>query len=152
MDIDLNPAEPADFDALVGIWEAAVRATHHFLSEADIQMLKPLIRDQYLPAVTLVVARDNRCVAQGFLGYADGKVEMLFVAPDCHGLGIGKRLLSHAVRVLGASAVDVNEQNPAALAFYASQGFEVIRRSPLDGGGRPFPTLHMALASSGHSG
>lgn len=152
MDIELYSAEPADFDALVEIWEAAVRATHHFVSEADIQMLKPLIRDQYLQAVTLIVAHDNRRVAKGFLGYAEGKVEMLFVAPEYHGSGIGKRLLSHAVRVLGASAVDVNEQNPAALAFYASQGFEVIRRSPLDGGGRPFPILHMALAGSAHSG
>ena len=28
---------------LVDVWEAAVRATHHFLSESDIQFFKPLV-------------------------------------------------------------------------------------------------------------
>ena len=41
--------------------------------------------------------------------------------------------------------VDVNEQNPQALGFYQHYGFEVIDRSPLDGSGKPYPILHMAL-------
>ena len=41
--------------------------------------------------------------------------------------------------------VDVNEQNPDAVGFYKHVGFEVTSRSPLDGMGKPFPILHMAL-------
>jgi putative acetyltransferase len=37
----------------------------------------------------------------------------------------------------------VNEQNPEAVAFYRSPGFEVVGRSPLDPSGKPFPILHM---------
>ena len=41
--------------------------------------------------------------------------------------------------------VDVNEQNPQAVGFYRHYGFIQVARSPLDGEGKPFPLLHMAL-------
>ena len=44
---------------------------------------------------------------------------------------------------MSSLAVDVNEQNDDAVGFYASLGFSVVGRSPTDGGGRPFPLLHM---------
>ena len=34
---------PDDFDELTCLWEASVRATHHFIPEAYIQKLKPLV-------------------------------------------------------------------------------------------------------------
>ena len=135
-----------DFPRLLEVWEAAVRATHDFLEEHDIQVLKPLLIEQYFPQVQLSCMRDEDGTIAGFLGYAEGKVEMLFVDPTHHGLGIGRALLSDAVGRLGANQVDVNEQNPKALGFYLSQGFAVEDRSPLDGGGRPFPILHLRLA------
>nr|WP_223272216.1 MULTISPECIES: GNAT family N-acetyltransferase [Pandoraea] len=141
------------FDAITELWEASVRATHDFLSEADIAWLRPRIRNEYLAAVTLRVFRDDANVIRGFVGVAEGNVEMLFVAPDARRQGIGAALLAYAVRELGCTRVDVNEQNPQALAFYRREGFEVTGRSPLDGQGRPFPLLHMQLASAptGHA-
>lgn len=41
-----------------------------------------------------------------------------------------------------AKAVDVNEQNPDALAFYEGRGFVIKGRSETDGEGRPFSLLH----------
>jgi len=49
-------------------------------------------------------------------------------------------------------AVDVNEQNEAALGFYKALGFSVVARSPTDAGGRPFPILHMKRAAPGVPG
>jgi capsular polysaccharide biosynthesis protein len=46
-------------------------------------------------------------------------------------------------RLLHSLRVDVNEQNPEAVRFYEANGFHVIRRSPVDDGGRPFPLLHL---------
>jgi putative acetyltransferase len=135
-----------DFPRLLEVWEAAVRATHDFLEEHDIQLLKPLLIEQYFPLVQLSCIRGDDGTIAGFLGYVEGKVEMLFVDPQYHGMGIGRALLNDAVVRLGASQVDVNEQNPKALGFYLSQGFAVEGRSPLDGGGRPFPILHLRLA------
>lgn len=138
----------ADLERLAEIWEASVRATHGFLTEADIADLRPKVRHDYLPAVTLRAWRDERGNLQGFVGVLAGKIEMLFVAPESHGRGIGRDLLRHAVERLGASAVDVNEQNPRALGFYQRMGFRAIGRSPLDGQGRPFPLIHMTLAAA----
>ncbi|MEN0678671.1 GNAT family N-acetyltransferase, partial [Plesiomonas shigelloides] len=46
---------------------------------------------------------------------------------------------------LGATKVEVNEQNPLAVGFYEHMGFKVISRSPVDDMGKPFPILHMTL-------
>ncbi|VVD84162.1 GCN5 family acetyltransferase [Pandoraea pneumonica] len=138
----------SEFDAITELWEASVRATHDFLSDDDIAWLRPRIRDDYLAAVTLRVFLDDAGAIRGFLGVAQGNVEMLFVAPEARRQGIGAALLAYAVRELDCTSVDVNEQNPQALAFYQREGFEVIGRSELDGQGRPFPLLHMRLATA----
>ncbi|MEF3066355.1 GNAT family N-acetyltransferase [Pandoraea apista] len=140
-----------EFDAITELWEASVRATHDFLSDDDIAWLRPRIRNDYLGAVTLRVFRDDAGTLRGFLGVAQGNVEMLFVAPDARRQGIGATLLAYAVRELDCTSVDVNEQNPQALAFYRREGFEVTGRSEFDGQGRPFPLLHMRLASGSPS-
>ncbi|MEC0240805.1 GNAT family N-acetyltransferase [Paenibacillus dokdonensis] len=139
-----------EFDELVDVWEASVRATHDFLQETDIQWFRPKVRNEYLYAVGLHAFRREDGKIQGFIGVLDGKIEMLFIAPDARGQGIGKKLLSYAVNNLGATELDVNEQNPQAVGFYLHQGFKVVGRSPLDGMGKPFPLLHMKLTAVNH--
>ncbi len=51
------PVSRADYPALIDLWEASFRATHHFLLEAEIVALKPLILEHYFDAVTLHSAR-----------------------------------------------------------------------------------------------
>ena len=144
MPYPIETPQPTDLPQLLDVWEAAVRATHGFLPESDIQLLRPLLISQYFPALELSCVRASSGQVLGFLGRGEDKVEMLFVDPAAHGQGIGRALLRHAM-ARGAREVDVNEQNPAALGFYLSQGFSVTGRSPLDGGGRPYPLLHLAL-------
>lgn len=141
----IDPAQIADRPRLIEVWEAAVRATHHFLPEDDIQFYKRMLREQYLDLVTLSCLRDADGRVQGFAGTAEDRLEMLFVDPAAHGRGFGKALLRHAIEQHGTRLVDVNEQNPGAVAFYLSQGFEQIGRSPLDGADKPFPLLHLRL-------
>ncbi|MGE8210423.1 MAG: acetyltransferase [Stenotrophomonas rhizophila] len=143
--IAIRPALPADYDAITDVWEASVRATHDFLPEHAIQTLRPLIREVYLAAVDLWVYCDAHGLIDGFVGVADGRIEMVFIHPQRRGSGIGKHLLRHAIETLGATALDVNEQNPQAVGFYQHLGFIVTGRSPLDGQGQPYPLLHMAL-------
>ena len=136
-----------DFPRVVEVWEASVRATHHFVSEVDIEFFRPLVRDE-LPTVALACVRDSDGIVAGFIAVANGKIEMLFVHPDWRGRGIGRRLIRYAVVTLGATTLDVNEQNDQALGFYLRMGFEVEGRSELDGLGKPYPLLHMRLAAS----
>ena len=140
---NITPIDAEDIPRVVAVWEASVRATHHFLTEADIQHLKPLVGDDLSQLATLAGVRDGAGQVVGFIGVEGAEVGALFIHPDWRGQGIGRRLLAYAVETLGASELDVNEQNEQAVGFYRRMGFEVIGRSEEDGMGLPFPLLHM---------
>lgn len=144
-EVKIELAEKADYQTLVGVWEASVRATHHFLKEEDIQYFRPLILNTYLDAVELRCAKNKQGEILGFLGVANHNLEMLFIHPDNRGKGIGSKMLDYAIEELQVQKVDVNEQNEQALGFYLKHGFEVVGRSALDGSGKPYPILHMKL-------
>lgn len=131
------------------MWEASVRATHDFVSEADIALFRPLVSEA-LASETLAAAcvRDAAGAVSGFIGVADGKVEMLFIAPDGRGQGAGRALLTYAIEQWDAHTLDVNEQNPQAVGFYQRMGFEIVGRSERDGMGKPYPLLHMRLKAT----
>lgn len=141
-------ADENDYDALTGVWEASVRATHDFVSPSDIDMYRKSVREEALPHTDVVYLRDDTGAISGFVGVVGDKIEMLFVSPAYRGHGIGKRLFWHAVCELHATKLDVNEQNVDAVNFYMRQGCKVTGRSPLDGMGRPYPLLHLEWAQS----
>jgi putative acetyltransferase len=134
-----------DYEELTRVWEASVRATHDFLPDSYIELLKNLVLTRYLDSVMLICTKDSSQRITGFAGVAAGKIEMLFIDPDHRGQGLGKKLLRYALEHLNANELDVNEQNPQALGFYFKQGFEVIGRSEVDGMGQPYPLLHMRV-------
>jgi len=140
----IDQAFPEDYSEIAEVWEASVRATHHFLMEDHIQFFRPLI-PQYLGSVQLYCVRNDQGQIEGFLGVAEQNIEMLFLHPEAMGKGTGKKLVQFAIDTLKASKVDVNEQNGQAVGFYHHVGFKTISRSPTDGLGMPFPILHMEL-------
>lgn len=142
------PVVAKDFPRVVAVWEASVRATHDFVSEADIRFFKPLVRDALPQFRDLVCLRDTGGEVAGFVAVAQGTVEMLFIHPVWRGHGGGRRLLDYAVTQLGATMLDVNEQNAQAVAFYQHLGFEVIGRSARDGTNKPYPLMHMRRSIS----
>ena len=145
MNYKIDKVNKSDYQDIVEVWEASVRATHHFLSEEDINYFKPLILNKYLDLVSLKCVRNEQNKVIGFLGVSEHDIEMLFLHPDVFGQGIGKLLLNHAIEEYGTRKVDVNEDNTSALAFYKHMGFKVKSRSPLDPHGKPYPILHLAL-------
>lgn len=145
MKYEIDTVHPSEYQKLTELWEASVRATHHFLKEEDILFFKPLILNEYLAAVELSCIRDNSGKILGFAGISADKLEMLFIHPDARGMGIGKAILKHAIEALNVRKVDVNEDNPQAVGFYEHLHFQTISRSEMDGMGKPFPILHMEL-------
>src|SRR6478735_3530509 len=129
---NIQVATPSDYEEIVDVWEASVRATHHFLKEEDIQYFKPLILNEYLQAVHLFCIRNERQHIIGFLGTVEDKIEMLFIDPTSRGKGVGKKLLHYAISHLGTRKVDVNEDNHQAVGFYKHMGFQVVSRSDVD--------------------
>lgn len=142
----ISAISTADFSRVVEVWEASVRATHHFLSESDIQFFKPLVLSELSQIAHLDGVRNHQGNVIGFIGVVADKIEMLFIDPSWRRQGIGRQLIQHAVESLGATKVDVNEQNVQAVGFYQRMGFEIEGRSELDGMGKPFPLLHLRLS------
>ena len=141
MDMHVRLARAEDRERLLELWERSVRATHRFLEDSDVVALRPLVAEELASDAVdwwvLVSATESLI---GFLGFASDTIEGLFIDPDHHGQGGGKFLVAHAQSLgAGALAVDVNEQNEAALRFYKALGFSVVGRSPTEAGGHsPF--------------
>ncbi len=143
--ITIRPSAPQDLPALFRIWESAVRATHSFLTGEDMDFYAGQVRDHYLPSGVFWVAAGRDGEPKGFLGMTGAKIDALFIDPSCHGQGIGRALVDHAALLAGDDlAVDVNEQNEGARAFYERLGFRRVGRSALDEAGQPYPILHLA--------
>jgi putative acetyltransferase len=141
--VPIRLVRPEDREQLLYIWLRAVRATHVFLTEEDIQFYLPVVRDKALRVLDLCVAEAEDGGLAAFIGLSAAKVEMLFVDPAWHSRGIGRALLVHAARLRGDLTVDVNEQNEGARAFYRKCGFREVSRSPLDSTGRPLLLIHL---------
>ena len=133
---------PELVERLVAIWERSVRATHAFLSDAEVAAIKPFV-PQALAGVGALVVADKDGVPVGFMGVEDGRLEMLFLDPDARGQGLGRTLLTYGIEHLGVTELTVNEQNPQAVGFYEHLGFSTYRRTELDEEGRPYPLLYM---------
>ena len=129
--------------ALTDVWQASVRATHTFLTEADIVALREYVPDALRAVEHLTVLLDDGGRPAGFCGVDGQRLEMLFLHPGTIGKGAGRRLVQHAFDTYQVNAVCVNEQNPNAAAFYRRMGFVLDHRTELDEQGRPFPLLYL---------
>ena len=129
---------------LVGLWDASVRASHHFLTEKDILQLTPFV-DEAIRSITSLIVSYQGSLPVAFLGIEGEKIEMLFVSPNCFGKGMGKQLVRTAIEHYHIHYVDVNEQNPQAEGFYRHLGFHTFERTETDEQGNPFPILKMKL-------
>lgn len=76
---------PELIQALLLVWEASVRATHLFLSEAEILRIRAYVPQAIGGVEHLVVAESGQGNPVGFLGAEHGRLEMLFLAPAARG-------------------------------------------------------------------
>ena len=135
---------------LVRLWEASVRASHHFLTEEDISKLTPCAEEAIRSIETLQVLYQGQTPI-AFMGIEKRKIEMLFVLPTHFGYGFGKHLINIAIKDYHAFYVDVNEQNPQAEGFYRHLGFHTFKRTETDEQGNPFPILKMKLGNKNNN-
>lgn len=140
--IECEEREGALPAALVDVWERSVRATHAFLSAQEILAIREFVPQALSGVERLVVALEGG-VPLGFMGAEAGRLEMLFLAPEARGRGLGRQLLEEAIARYSVEELTVNEQNPQAVGFYEQLGFRTYKRTELDEEGRPYPLLYM---------
>ena len=130
---------------LLEVWERSVRATHLFLSAGEVAEIRAYVPQVLRAVAHLIVVRRADGTPAGFMGIDGEKLEMLFLAPEERGRGLGRALVRYGAERFGIREVTVNEQNPQARGFYERMGFRVCQRSELDEQGRPYPILKMRL-------
>ncbi len=129
--------------ALLHVWEDSVRATHRFLSEAEIQKIRTYVPQALSGVAHLIVAEDDTGAPVAFLGTEHQRLEMLFLLDRVRGQGLGRQLLQYGIRHYDMQTLTVNEQNPQAVGFYVHMGFETYQRTDYDEAGDPYPLLYM---------
>ncbi len=140
---EVTQREPQLICQLTTIWEDSVRATHLFLSEAEIQTIKAYVPQALTGVSHLLVAEKMPGQPVAFMGLEGPRLEMLFLSPAERGAGLGRQLLEYGILHYHLQELMVNEQNPQAVGFYQHMGFETYRRTDCDEQGGPYPLLYM---------
>ena len=141
---ELFDRTPEQIRELTEVWGRSVRATHGFLTEAEIRRIREYV-PHALAEVPHLVAAEEKGRYLGFLGVSEGMLQMLFLAPEEREKGIGRQLLELGIRKYGVRELTVNEQNPKAVGFYAHMGFVPYKRTETDEEGGPYPLFYMRL-------
>lgn len=140
---EVSQREPQLIYQLTTIWEDSVRASHLFLSEAEIQEIKAYVPQALTGVSRLLVAERAPGQPVAFMGIEGPRLEMLFLSPAERGAGLGRQLLEYGILHYDLQELTVNEQNPQAVGFYQHMGFETYRRTDCDEQGGPYPLLYM---------
>jgi putative acetyltransferase len=149
--LHVRRAVPEDHEPLIDIWWRSACATHAFLSQAQLDALKPDVRALQLERLDTWVLCAPDASPIGFMVMNAGAIEALFIAPEWLRRGGGSLLMRHARTRAESLTVEVNEQNAAALDFYLAQGFTLTGRTETDGAGRPYPLLRLTESAGGRA-
>lgn len=84
-------------DQLIKIWESAVRTTHLFLSDNEIAEIKKYVPQALKEIPILILVENENQVPVGFMGIVEHHLEMLFIANEERGKGLGKELLAYGI-------------------------------------------------------
>lgn len=136
-------SQPFEASKIIQIWRNSVDATHDFLTTHDRNEIEKEVVS-FFSQTPVWVATNNENQPLGFMFLHDSHLEALFVDASARGLGVGKRLISHALTLHPDLSIDVNEQNQQAVGFYQHMGFQISGRSEQDSQGRPYPLLHLS--------
>lgn len=142
---EVKDRTPELINCLLEVWENSVRATHLFLSDSEIRNIKEYVPQALREVAHLLIAEDEAGRPVAFMGVEKGSLEMLFIAPEERGKGLGKHLIRYGIENYGVERLTVNEQNPQARGFYEHMGFQVYKRTDFDEQGNPYPLLYMSL-------
>lgn len=130
------------------IWPASF---HIFLSNEQIKMmlsriyaLETLQEDIEIHNHRYWLASDGKQDIAFVSAYVKGNtvwVKKLYVLPEFHGYGIGKRLIQTAQKIIKEPkqlSLYVNEHNAPAIQRYQNMGFEIKEKKPVIMGGLKF--------------
>jgi len=117
--IEVEERIPFLRDQLLKVWENSVRATHLFLSDAEIKDIKKYVPQALREVTHLLIAEDETGNPIAFMGVDGARLEMLFVAPEergkhrtvCHPRTDSKRTESTGTGILRTHGISGLQKN-----------------------------------------
>ena len=151
-DVYLRAFNPADWDGLCRVYDLA---TVQELARAGVDpnafrpMSQEANRDEFFSKERGVVA----CIIKEIVGFAawrdGGYLSWLYVEPTHQGKGIGNKLMSEAMKDLGAQAWTLTKKgNDPAVKLYQKHGLQIVRERAGSTWGYPHIELRLALPTS----
>ncbi|MRI31479.1 GNAT family N-acetyltransferase [Endozoicomonas sp. OPT23] len=125
MTLIIRPYTDSDLQSVLSTWEEANSLAHPFLTSAFVDKVRHDIPKLYLPNADTWVAEENGSV-MGFIALLGNEVGALFVQPERHGKGIGKKLMDKAAELHQELELEVFKANSIGRNFYSRYGFKLI--------------------------
>ena len=92
--VDVIDRNTGLLEELTALWRQSVAQTHTFLTGKDIDEIENYVPQALKEVEHLVVAQNNGDYL-GFMGIEKHRLEMLFLAPQCMGQGVGRKLIEY---------------------------------------------------------
>ena len=115
-------ASGLEIETCADIWLQASLAAHDFISPDFWRAHHTSMKEQYLPASDVYLAKEMAAVL-GFAAVYLGALEALFVRPGYWGRGVGSGLLQYVQGLHARLELAVYGKNSRALNFYLQHGF-----------------------------
>lgn len=138
----IRRAHHEEFSTLIQIWEDSVMDSHQFLTNQDIADYKSILTTTNFYNTEIFLIEIDKQI-KGFIGLMVNKIQLLFIAPQSFGMGLGTALINFAIDNKDVKHVDVNEQNITAHRFYLNKGFRNVEKFSSDATGKPYPVISM---------
>lgn len=135
-------SEPGLLDGSVRVWRDARRRRLQFLLDLHDADEDRGFLARLLPSNEIWVAESDGAPA-GFIAFAPGKVNQLYVAPEHQGRGVGTELLALAQRANPSLELWAFEVNVEAIDFYRRRGFHAVLRTSGEGDEARQPDVKM---------
>ncbi|WP_376780958.1 N-acetyltransferase [Stutzerimonas nitrititolerans] len=114
-----------DMDRVLDVWLASSIEAHGFVEPGFWAARLDDMRNIYIPASETYVYESNGQVT-GFFSLHEDTLAAIFVAPDCQGEGIGRRMMEKAKTLRARLSLEVYKENRRSVAFYRSCGFDEV--------------------------
>ncbi len=119
-------ASVSDTEKILDIWLEASIESHGFVRRSFWEAKLDDMRTIYLPTSENYVYDDGS--VRGFLALKNALLAAIFVSPASQGKGVGRALMSEAIRLRGRLSLSVYEENQRAVGFYETFGFETVEK------------------------
>ncbi|SFJ51081.1 putative acetyltransferase [Terrisporobacter glycolicus] len=131
----IRNVENKDIDKIMDIWLKSTIKAHDFIDEEYWNKNYDTVKNVYIPMSDTFVYEDKENI-KGFISIINNEfIGALFVAIDCQGNGVGKKLIDYVMNKYKKLNLAVYKDNKKSVDFYMNRGFKIVKEQKNDDSG-----------------